>query len=177
MKNFKVQRWWNIEENKIEVLRVTIIYGAIIKRIIITRHSLEDGIFKRAGEITLADSINYSNSCFFHALLVCSLFLSYSPYFSFHRYTSHSQSICRHVFTSLSLLSSFYINLQKFVFLPSIFTSGKWPSSTILSASSTIKNRMPLMSRNIGISSSVISSHKRPGVATKICTGRLWLAP
>ena len=57
-------------------------------------------------------------------------------------------------------------------FFPFSPTSGKCPSSTILSASSTIKNRIPLMSLNIGMLSSVINSHSRPGVATNTWTGR-----
>ena len=118
-------------------------------------------------------SILYSNVHLFTPYLsLCTLL---PEYFSFSIY------LCAYIYILLflSIPLPLYICLKsyEYVSLLSIFTSGKWPSSTILSASSTIKNRMPLMSRNIGISSSVISSHKRPGVATKICTGRLWLAP
>ena len=126
------------------------------------------------------ERINYVSSCF-SSLLPCSLVFSVPlPMYTSTRIFLFFRYLCAYICSSWSLnSSSFYIYLQsyEYVSLLSIFTSGKWPSSTILSASSTIKNRMPLISRNIGISSSVISSHKRPGVATKICTGRLWLDP
>ena len=126
------------------------------------------------------ESVNYVSSCF-SSLLPCSLVFSVPlPMYTSTRIFLFFRYLCAYVCILLCLsipLPFISIFNHMNVSLLSIFTSGKWPSSTILSASSTIKNRMPLISRNIGISSSVISSHKRPGVATKICTGRLWLAP